>query len=85
MIGTARGINASSPKDGIKPDSNKFEEEGGATSSTQEELSISYLVSQLMEGSNLVVENYLNTLDVEERSRVVDKMNSELLKLDIVT
>lgn len=42
------------------------------------ELSVSFLVSQLLEGKNHIVEDYLNTLDVEDRRKVVDAMNDEL-------
>jgi len=70
-------------KEEIKEETTKEEikEETPSASATKiEPLSIPYLVSQLMEGNNLVVESYLNTLDVEQRSVVVDEMNLELMK-----
>jgi len=45
--------------------------------------SVGYLVSQLIAGNNLIVDNYLNTLDLNERSKMVDEMNAELTKFVI--
>jgi len=41
---------------------------------------IQQLVGFLIEGNNMVVENYLNALGVNERSKVVEDMNNELTK-----